>query len=77
LWLQVVAPGDPEKQTWRMERPKIFRCPSNNQWTMWFHCDTISFGIESVGVLTAPDIRGEHFPCFILKFPCFFWVCCS
>ena len=34
---------------------------------MWFHCDTTSFGIESVGVLTAPNITGPWTfasPCF-------------
>ena len=62
----VVAPI-PSPGNWRMERPKIFRCPANNEWRMWFHCDTPSFSLRSVGVLTAPDVRGPWTfasPCF-------------
>lgn len=62
----VIAPqaGTPN---YRIERPKIFRCPSNNRLTMWFHCDTTSFGMRSVGVLTADEITGPWTfasPCF-------------
>jgi hypothetical protein len=62
----VVAPqaGSPN---YRIERPKIFRCPSNNRLTMWFHCDLIDFGMKSVGVLTADVITGPWTfaaPCF-------------
>lgn len=44
----VVAPAPP-KTNYRMERPKIFRCPSNNRLTMWFHCDQPDFSLKSVG----------------------------
>jgi len=51
----------------RMERPKIFKCPGTGRWTMWFHCDTDSFAISSVGVLTADAVTGPYTfasPCF-------------
>lgn len=25
---------------YRMERPKIFKCPATGKYAMWFHCDT-------------------------------------
>ena len=54
------------KFPWRMERPKIFKCPSGG-YRMWFHCDTPSFAIQSVGVLTADAVTGPYTfasPCF-------------
>lgn len=51
----------------RMERPKIFKCPATSKYMMWFHCDTPSFGIQSVGVLTADAVEGPYSfvaPCF-------------
>ena len=45
----VAKPGN-----WRMERPKIFRCPANNEWRMWFHCDT------PVRLPAALTPRGAH-----------------
>lgn len=50
-----------------MERPKVFKCPSNNKYTMWFHCDTPGFTMTSVGVLQADNITGPYTfasPCF-------------
>lgn len=50
-----------------MERPKILKCPSNGKYIMWFHCDTPSFGIQSVGVLTSDSVTGPYTfaaPCF-------------
>lgn len=57
----------PPNPVYRMERPKIFRCPSNNKLTMWFHCDGTNFDFQSVGVLTADKITGPWTfasPCF-------------
>jgi hypothetical protein len=62
-----VVANTPPNPVYRMERPKIFRCPSNNRLTMWFHCDLTNFGIQSVGVLTADAIAGPWTfaaPCF-------------
>jgi hypothetical protein len=60
----IVAPG---KAPYRMERPKIFKCPGNQRHTMWFHCDSVGFGLQSVGVLTADAVEGPYTfaaPCF-------------
>jgi hypothetical protein len=62
----VVAPlpGTPH---YRMERPKIFKCPGTGKHMLWFHCDTPSFAMQSVGVLTAPAVEGPYSfvkPCF-------------
>jgi len=62
----VVAPqkGQPY---YRMERPKIFKCPSTGKHMMWFHCDTPNFSMRSVGVLSAPAVEGPYTftsPCF-------------
>ena len=62
-----VVASTPPNPVYRMERPKIFRCPSNNRLTMWFHCDLTNFGMQSVGVLTADAIAGPWTfaaPCF-------------
>lgn len=62
----VVAPI-PSPGNWRLERPKLFRCPANNEWRIWFHCDTPNFSLKSVGVMTALDVRGPWTfaaPCF-------------
>ena len=62
----VVAPI-PKPGNWRIERPKLFRCPANGEWRIWFHCDTPGFSLRSVGVLTAADVRGPWTfasPCF-------------
>ena len=62
----VVAPI-PKPGNWRLERPKLFRCPANGEWRIWFHCDTPDFSLRSVGVLTATDVRGPWTfasPCF-------------
>ena len=62
----VVAP-QPGTPHYRMERPKIFRCPGSQKMTMWFHCDTPGFSMRSVGVLTAPSVEGPYSfvkPCF-------------
>jgi hypothetical protein len=61
----IVAPG---KAPYRMERPKIFKCPGGQQkHVMWFHCDSPSFSLQSVGVLTADSVEGPYTfaaPCF-------------
>ena len=57
-------PGTPY---YRMERPKVFKCPGNGVHTMWFHCDTPGFSMRSVGVLTAPAVEGP----FTFVKPCF------
>ena len=51
----------------RMERPKIFKCPATQKYMLWFHCDTPGFGIQSVGVLQADAVAGPYAfvsPCF-------------
>lgn len=52
---------------YRMERPKIFQCPTSGSWMLWFHCDTPNFSLSSVGVLEADQITGPYkftSPCF-------------
>ena len=61
----IVAPV--KEPYYRMERPKILKCPATGKYVMWFHCDTPSFGIQSVGVLTADAVDGPYAfaaPCF-------------
>ena len=61
----IVAPQKPSY--YRMERPKIFKCPGTQKYTMWFHCDTPDFSMRSVGVLTADAVTGPYTftaPCF-------------
>jgi hypothetical protein len=43
---------------YRMERPKLFKCPGTGKYVMWFHCDTSGFAMKSVGVLTADAVTG-------------------
>lgn len=62
----IVAP-QPGTPYYRMERPKIFKCPSTQRYVMWFHCDTPGFGMQSVGVLTSDSVTGPYefaSPCF-------------
>jgi hypothetical protein len=52
-----------------MERPKIFRCPgaTATPWRLVFHCDSPSFSMTSIGILTADTITGPYkfaSPCF-------------
>ena len=59
----VVPPAFQNQTMYRMERPKVFKCPgdtSNTPYRMWFHCDTDNFSMRSVGVLTAPAITGPY-----------------
>lgn len=52
---------------YRMERPKIFKCPGTGKYSMWFHCDTPGFTLRSVGVLSADAVEGPYTftsPCF-------------
>jgi len=52
---------------YRMERPKIFKCPATSQYMLWFHCDTSNFAIHSVGVASSPTVGGPYKmsrPCF-------------
>ena len=62
---QIVAPV--KASYYRMERPKILKCPGTGKYVMWFHCDTVGFGMQSVGVLTADAVDGPYTfasPCF-------------
>jgi len=43
-----------------MERPKLFKCPSNGLYTIWFHCDAPNFSLRSVGVATSKNIDGPY-----------------
>jgi len=57
------------KFPYRMERPKIFKCPgaTTDPYRLVFHCDTPSFSMQSIGVLTAPTVTGPYTfasPCF-------------
>ena len=45
---------------WRIERPKIFKCPGTGKYMMWFHCDTSGFTMKSVGVLTSDAVTGPY-----------------
>ena len=50
-----------------MERPKIFKCPGTGKYMLWFHCDTPSFSMRSVGVLQSDAVTGPYkftSPCF-------------
>lgn len=61
----VVAPQP--STPYRIERPKILKCPGTGKYVMWFHCDTPSFSMESVGVLTSDNVTGPYefaSPCF-------------
>ena len=45
---------------YRMERPKIFKCPGTGAYMLWYHADTSGFAMKSVGVLTAPSVAGPY-----------------
>lgn len=65
----IIAPPPFDKSyPYRMERPKIFKCPGGDQsYRMWFHCDTSNFAMKSVGVLRSDSITGPYTfvaPCF-------------
>jgi hypothetical protein len=67
----IVAPPPYNKESYyRMERPKIFKCPGDTGPTPYrlvFHCDTSGFAMQSIGILTAPAITGPYTfaaPCF-------------
>lgn len=49
---------------YRMERPKIFKCPTTKNttdpWRLVFHCDTSNFAMTSIGILTAPTVTGPY-----------------
>ena len=53
LWNQDIIADQPGQPNYRMERPKIFQCPTSGSWMLWFHCDTPNFSLSSVGVLEA------------------------
>ena len=47
----------------RMERPKLFRCPSMSAgpaYRLVFHCDTRNFNMRSIGVLVADQVEGPY-----------------
>ncbi len=63
----VAPPPFDHEPFYRMERPKIFKCPSTSSYRMVFHCDTSDFAMRSIGVLTAPAVTGPYTfaaPCF-------------
>ena len=67
LWNQDIIADQPGQPNYRMERPKIFQCPTSGSWMLWFHCDTPNFSLSSVGVLEADQITGPYKftqPCF-------------
>ena len=45
---------------WRLERPKLLHNPSTNLFTLWWHFDTASFGMTSVGVATSQSVGGPY-----------------
>jgi len=45
---------------YRIERPKVIFNKKTNKYVMWFHLDTASFGIQSVGVATSDTITGTY-----------------
>ena len=45
---------------WRIERPKILYNNKNNNFVMWFHLDTSSFKLTSVGVAICDTICGNY-----------------
>eukprot|EP01083_Nonionella_stella_P155014 500181_1 len=45
---------------WRIERPKVLHNAKNNNFVMWFHLDTASFSLTSVGVATCSTICGNY-----------------
>lgn len=51
----------------RMERPKLFLCPSTNRYMLWFHCDAPNFSLRSVGVASSPSLSRA----FTMTRPCF------
>jgi hypothetical protein len=59
----------PVQGPYRMERPKVFQCPGTGQYVLWFHCDTESFAIHSVGVAVSSSgtIQGPY----VMGVPCF------
>ena len=54
----------PPKWTYpyRMERPKIFRCPGakSRPYRLVFHCDTPAFSMTSIAILTADAVAGPY-----------------
>jgi hypothetical protein len=57
------------KYPYRMERPKIFKCPGakSRPYRLVFHCDSPSFSMTSIGILTADAVTGPYTfssPCF-------------
>jgi hypothetical protein len=39
---------------YRIERPKVIYNNVTDLYVLWFHLDTVSFSLESVGVGTSP-----------------------
>jgi hypothetical protein len=64
----IVAPSG-FSYPFRMERPKIFKCPSAtaSPYRLVFHCDSPSFSMKSIGVLSAESVLGPYTfvsPCY-------------
>merc|ERR1719203_304862 len=45
---------------WRIERPKVLYNAKNNNFVLWFHLDTASFSLTSVGVANSANICGNY-----------------
>ena len=64
----IVAPSG-FSYPFRMERPKIFKCPTatSSPYRLVFHCDSPSFSMKSIGVLSADSVTGPYTfvsPCY-------------
>jgi hypothetical protein len=66
----VVAPPPFDKESvYRIERPKILKCPgaTSKPYRLIHHCDTDGFAMRSIGVLSADAVTGPYTymsPCF-------------
>jgi len=53
--IKISTPGP-----YRIERPKVIYNKSTHKYVMWFHLDTASFSIQSVGVAVADSVTGPY-----------------
>ena len=57
----VTNSNDPNiKPPWRIERPKVVYNSEKNNFVMWFHLDTTSFALKSVGISISNTICGNY-----------------
>jgi hypothetical protein len=45
---------------WRIERPKVLYDEATKEFVMWFHLDTSSFSLTSVGVAKCSSVCGDY-----------------